>query len=510
MGNRLWSGLVVSAAASVFLAREIDGHSVLLFPISRQYSWSRDIPEVTGKFQENAPDTYSADGGIGIKDRGKENFSEELLELTDGGNRFPLYFFEHLENGNYNESNQVAQRRGVCGDPRQGGQNSQEDYPYSTPNSEWPVLGTFESGAEIEMILSFGADHKGHFEFFLCDIDDQDDPAGVVTQECLNKHPLNRVAKPNESPVDPNYPGRWYPDPPCRADMGEVEQTTYENPESSFPGERNGRVTYRLPDIECSHCVLQKVWHTGQNCYHIGYLEFNPPSWNSECAPNKEDWVNLSEDHLRRGPCGVSNAYPQEFWSCADIALVPSGSTGDPPASPSTPMPAPATGSTTRDDGGDDVVGEDEYPRGLGCFRDSQDDRVLMSLFADDMMTTGLCLQLCTEDGAVYAATQYGSECWCSNDFDIEYDRHGDDVECDMPCVGYLEEEMDIQYCGGVHAFNLYQLEEFGVATTECQGEQVLPYEQCGGYEYDGPTCCTTDHVCTGMPGNCYSQCRPF
>lgn len=42
----------------------------------------------------------------------------------------------------------------------QGGENSPDTFPYSSPNSEWAVLNTFESGSEIEMILSFGATHQ--------------------------------------------------------------------------------------------------------------------------------------------------------------------------------------------------------------------------------------------------------------------------------------------------------------------------------------------------------------
>lgn len=53
---------------------------------------------------------------------------------------------------------------------------------------------------------------KGHIEFFLCDAADLEDPVnGVVTQECFNKHPLNRAADDDfNSPVDPNYTGRYY------------------------------------------------------------------------------------------------------------------------------------------------------------------------------------------------------------------------------------------------------------------------------------------------------------
>lgn len=52
---------------------------------------------------------------------------------------------------------------------------------------------------------------KGHLEFFLCDSADLEDPDGVVTQECLNMHPLTRAdGDDNNSPIDPNYPGRYY------------------------------------------------------------------------------------------------------------------------------------------------------------------------------------------------------------------------------------------------------------------------------------------------------------
>ena len=47
MANRVCAGLMASAAATILLARGIDGHSFLLFPHSRQYSWSIDVPEVT-------------------------------------------------------------------------------------------------------------------------------------------------------------------------------------------------------------------------------------------------------------------------------------------------------------------------------------------------------------------------------------------------------------------------------------------------------------------------------
>lgn len=57
---------------------------------------------------------------------------------------------------------------------------------------------------------------------------------------------------------------------------------------------------------------------TGNSCKHIGYDEFNPPSWNSECAPSKSDWINDKLD-----VCGGDNdIYPEEFWACSDIEII--------------------------------------------------------------------------------------------------------------------------------------------------------------------------------------------
>ena len=60
---------------------------------------------------------------------------------------------------------------------------------------------------------------------------------------------------------------------------------------------------------------------TGNTCKHVGYDEFNPKSWPSQCAPDKSDWVELY-----RGICGTENypygeVYPEQFWACSDISI---------------------------------------------------------------------------------------------------------------------------------------------------------------------------------------------
>lgn len=97
-------------------------------------------------------------------------------------------------------------------------------------------------------------------EFFLCDVQDLEDPDGVVTQECLNKHPLDRAPDAGDgSPIDLAYLGRYYMDPPCRKD--EVEQDVSSNFHDST---YTVRMRYLLPDIECEHCVMQM--HYSEYC----------------------------------------------------------------------------------------------------------------------------------------------------------------------------------------------------------------------------------------------------
>eukprot|EP00904_Undaria_pinnatifida_P006971 jgi/Undpi1/3403/HiC_scaffold_15.g06776.m1 len=102
----------------------------------------------------------------------------------------------------------------------------------------------------------------------------------------------------------------------------------------------------------------------------------------------------------------------------------------------------------------------DEDPMGgsyehLGCYLDSKEDRILGSRLVSMEMTTMECHTHCDAMGAAYMATQYGTECWCSKNGLLDFERHGDGVgKCDSYCGG---DEM--QTCGGVNAFDLYRME---------------------------------------------------
>jgi hypothetical protein len=62
--------------------------------------------------------------------------------------------------------------------------------------------------------------HPGLVEVYLCD------KADALSQDCLNKHLLLRDPNdPSISPVDPNFPGRYYMIPTCYGAAASMNQT---------------------------------------------------------------------------------------------------------------------------------------------------------------------------------------------------------------------------------------------------------------------------------------------
>lgn len=99
---------------------------------------------------------------------------------------------------------------------------------------------------------------QGHVEFSICDTADMGS-GDVADQECFNKYPLTRAAGDDyNSPIDPEYPGRYYPAPPCSAwetGQGVNEGYSYENGYDHEP--YTVKVRYELPEITCTHCIMQ-------------------------------------------------------------------------------------------------------------------------------------------------------------------------------------------------------------------------------------------------------------
>ncbi|CAN0407335.1 unnamed protein product [Ectocarpus sp. 12 AP-2014] len=362
-----------------------------------------------------------------------------------------------------------------------------------------------------------------------------DDPDGVVTQDCLNMYPLDRDETDWwNSPIDPDYPGRFFVNPECRGETGETDQTGRPMLNDGEVGLDNGYINvgrYHLPNIQCEHCVLQMKYYAYVGCHHPGYHEFEP-EWPGDCAPDKEDWL----PHKNPGCSDEGQKWGNVFFGCSDITLVADGETSstapaaptpDPepePTSEPTPEPTPestpeqtpeptseptpgstpeSTPQTTPEPTPEatpeptpestpeptrepeptvEPTAEPEQPVAapvyempvsmpveegysyVGCFADSKDDRVFEYMKTSLTMTTAVCLEYCLDRRATYMATQYGIECWCSVDAEVEYDRHSDGV-CNHECGG---DAADI--CGGFDAFDLYKITE----PTEPTGDEYV------------------------------------
>jgi len=101
----------------------------------------------------------------------------------------------------------------------------------------------------------------------------------------------------------------------------------------------------------------------------------------------------------------------------------------------------------------------------VGCFKDKGDpystrgrdlDKKYVS--ANDM-TVEKCISICRNAGFQYAGVQYGSQCFCDND----YGAFGPANNCDMKCSGNPNE-----ICGGFWANSIYAT---GVYNTATNGE---------------------------------------
>ncbi|CAB1101487.1 unnamed protein product [Ectocarpus sp. CCAP 1310/34] len=229
---------------------------------------------------------------------------------------------ERCPNNNYLESDKIAVGHGVCGDPPQGGLDNPNTY--STPNTLWPPISTYESGSIIEIRTVINNNHWGHIEYFLCDTADMDDPDGVVTQDCLNMHPLDRDETDWwNSPIDQEYPGRFFVNPDCRGGNEETDQSGRPVLTGGGLGLDKGYINngrYHLPNIQCEHCVLQMKYYAYVGCHHPGYHEFDP-EWPGDCAPDKEDWL----PHKNPGCGDEGRKWGNVFFGCSDITLVANG-----------------------------------------------------------------------------------------------------------------------------------------------------------------------------------------
>lgn len=182
-------------------------------------------------------------------------------------------------------------QHGICGDPYNAPKPRDHEVGGKFYGTGAPVV-TYEEGQVIRLEVTVTTNHNGRFMFSICKVNGatpQDEEA-QLTQDCLNEHVL----------VQANVPGAQKPG----------EQWFYTTPGDPMYNEYT--MYYQLPDLlTCdgvdSRCILQFYWVSGNSC--------NPPS-----TPEKyKRPFGLPE-------CGSPGAaYPEEFWNCADIKVVPRG-----------------------------------------------------------------------------------------------------------------------------------------------------------------------------------------
>ena len=192
-------------------------------------------------------------------------------------------------------------KHGICGDPYVAPQPRKHEANGQYWSGKSQMTYTEGQVADLNVVLT--AYHKGYFEFRICKIEGTaaSDEASQLNEGCLDKHVLKQAAGA-QSPGE----ARYYIGP---------TQTT-----SSYT------LPYQLPkglvcDGNDSRCVMQWHWVTGNSC--------NPPG-----TPSQYGTAGLQE-------CGPGSPYPEEFWNCANITIMPS-SEPVPVPEPVKPSPSPS------------------------------------------------------------------------------------------------------------------------------------------------------------------------
>lgn len=176
------------------------------------------------------------------------------------------------------------------------------------------------------------AHHNGFFEFYICNIDTC---GNDISELCFHDGHCQQLLRTPGScdkgndmrcgPIDPMNPGRWYL--PCVVS------------EPMMMGGWSRTIAYTLPrDLVCDHCVIQWYWTAANSCNNKGIEEY----FTSPFAPN---WGDCPGQGGARGgwakgkpECG-GDRFPEEYWQCADIRIVPNPAFATPPQRP--PLPPP-------------------------------------------------------------------------------------------------------------------------------------------------------------------------
>ncbi|XP_069104435.1 uncharacterized protein [Argopecten irradians] len=177
---------------------------------------------------------------------------------------------------------------GICGD-RYDTAIRENEPPYGR-YANGIITEVYQTGGTIDIKVEVTASHRGYFEFRLCP---NNNVKKAATQDCLDRYLLHE------------YHGNS-----SRVYVYDTNAGIYD-------------VKMRLPyGVTCSQCVLQWRYRTGNR------------------------WGCTGND-FTRGQCGLGQGPQEEFYACADIAILESGSDDRSTPSPTTFNPKLPTSLTT-------------------------------------------------------------------------------------------------------------------------------------------------------------------
>lgn len=167
-------------------------------------------------------------------------------------------------------------KHGVCGDAHNGPRHHEAGGKFATPPR---VAATYIQGQTISIRVKVTAPHGGRFSFGLCPVPrgaSAEAERAATTQKCIDSNPLTNAADGSKY---------WW-----------------------FGKRGNGEyvMQFKLPPaIVCDRCTLQWHWETANSCTYAN----TPPQ--HVMSPNMT-------------PCTQSG--PEEFWNCADVSVLKTGS----------------------------------------------------------------------------------------------------------------------------------------------------------------------------------------
>eukprot|EP00933_Yihiella_yeosuensis_P078922 TRINITY_DN908_c0_g1_i4.p1 TRINITY_DN908_c0_g1~~TRINITY_DN908_c0_g1_i4.p1 ORF type:complete len:442 (-),score=78.17 TRINITY_DN908_c0_g1_i4:285-1610(-) len=235
---------------------------------------------------------------------------------------------------------------GLCGDPGQGKPNppTLADEKYLRPGH---VVSVYQPGEIAEFHIVVSTHHQGHYEFRICDkaLDGNALNSAAEGQACLDQWVLHRAAPAADcvvndargdcQPIDPKHPERWYL-PPAGSQTQTASANWTDSMAPTYPSATETHVMrYKIPEaLRCTHCTLQWYWSSGNTCLYDGdYFDYfrslSTLGWSvREWSPYVlESWANCGNTccHSESSPGAGDGSFGEEFWNCADIAVVQEG-----------------------------------------------------------------------------------------------------------------------------------------------------------------------------------------